>query len=371
MDRTFIIGGGLIGLLCAWYLRSSGDRQAHVIDRQLVGRELSWAGGGILSPLYPARYPSAINDLTRLSADYYGELAKTVNIESGVDPELQPSGIIIVDPDVNGTESRSNLIRCGQDYSFLTASQLEGVEPRLRHGVSDQALYLPSAAQVRNSRLIRGLRIALANGGTVIDERRQVSGFKQSRGSLSAIVTTKGTLPADRCIVAAGAWSGRLLATTGLDLPIRPIRGQMILIKGPPEYLNHIIVCGYRYLVPRRDGRILVGSTLEDVGFDKSTTPEARTMLHEFALDLVPGLSAYPVEAHWAGLRPGSPDSLPFIGEHPAIKGLYICTGHYRNGFALGPATAQMVVDMVLGRPTRFDPSPFRLDRPIAEDATY
>lgn len=361
-ESVVIVGGGVIGLLCARYLRANGVH-AVVLDKQAVGRESSWAGAGIAAPLYPTRYPPSIYALTRSSHAEYVAMIPDLEAQSGIEVEWRQTGLIIADPDRNGAESDESLgkLFAREEYRFLSAAELRRLEPHLR-SIPD-ALVLAHVGQVRNSRLLKALRIVLTKAGAEIQEGRKVVGFEIDRGSLRGIRTVDGLIPATRCIVAAGAWTDALLRRLGVELGIRPMRGQILLLKGPANFLNHVVVRDYRYLVPRRDGHILVGSTLENTGFDKSTTEEARTALHGAAVDLAPELADFQVVGHWAGLRPSSPDDLPFIGEHPAARGLFVCAGHYRNGFATGPAAARLVIDLILGKTPEMDPKAFRLDR--------
>ena len=155
----------------------------------------------------------------------------------------------------------------------------------------------------------------------------------------------------------------RLKELSGLDLPIKPVRGQMILYGAPPGLLKHIVLYQDHYLIPRIDGHILAGSTLEDCGYDNSITPEARKLLAGRALRLVPALVDCEVVRQWAGLRPGSPDGVPFIGEHPAIRGLFVNTGHYRNGVVMGPASARLLSDRMLEQASFTDYMPYVIDR--------
>jgi glycine oxidase len=166
-------------------------------------------------------------------------------------------------------------------------------------------------------------------------------------------------LRADSVIVCAGAWSGQLLG--GLPAPpdIRPVRGQMLLFAAAPGTISRMVLEGTRYVIPRRDGRTLFGSTIEDVGFEKRTTDDAREELHEIATRRFPILKQFPVEAHWAGLRPSSPAGVPYIARHPEIEGLFVNAGHFRNGIVLGPASARLVADLVLGRAPTLDPAPY------------
>jgi glycine oxidase len=185
---------------------------------------------------------------------------------------------------------------------------------------------------------------------------------------ISGVISRKGKFHAEQVVIAGGAWSSLLLREAGFRLAVKPVRGQMIMYKASPLLLQHIVLSEGRYVIPRRDGRVLVGSTLEDVGYDKSTTTEARESLQEAAMRLVPGLAAFPVERHWSGLRPGSPHGVPFIGKYSKIKGLYINAGHYRNGVVLGPASCRLVADIMLEREANVEAAPYSPDR-VTSDA--
>jgi glycine oxidase len=175
------------------------------------------------------------------------------------------------------------------------------------------------------------------------------------------VKTTKGRISAERIVICAGAWSGQLLNHLSIKLPVIPVRGQMILFRARPRLISRIVLSNDRYIIPRKDGRILFGSTLEHTGFDKRTTDQARNELHQVAVSMFPTLRDCPIENHWAGLRPGSPNGIPFIGSHPEIKGLYFNTGHFRNGVALAPSSAHLLADIILRRPPILSPAPFSL----------
>jgi glycine oxidase len=223
-------------------------------------------------------------------------------------------------------------------------------------------LWLPRVAQLRNPRMVRALRLDLAARGVELREGVEVTGFQDRGGRLAGVDTGAGQVEADCCVVAAGAWSGGLLAATGLILPLRPVKGQMLLLRADPGVLRRILIYRRHYLIPRRDGRVLVGSSMEETGFEKSATAAVRHELRQAATALLPALGAAPLEAHWAGLRPGSPDGVPFMDRHPHIGGLYVCSGHFRNGLAMAPASARLMADLVLERPTLLDPAPFRIN---------
>jgi len=164
---------------------------------------------------------------------------------------------------------------------------------------------------------------------------------------------------ADQVVLAAGAWSGRLLATLGLELPVKPMKGQMILFKCAEDFLPSMVLAKRRYAIPRRDGHILVGSTLENVGFDKTPTDDALQSLRATAIDLLPGLADAEVVKHWAGLRPASPDGIPYIGPVPGHDGLWLNCGHFRNGLVLAPASCQLLTDLMSNRVPSVDPEPY------------
>jgi glycine oxidase len=347
-----VIGAGIIGLLTARELHRAG-RQVTVLDRQAAGMESSWAGGGILSPLYPSRYPVSVLALARWSQDRYAALCDELAGANGIDPEYQRSGLIIRLRQENESKGHAVLTSMAAGWHSkiraVRPDDLTQIEPRLNWGC-DSALLMDDIAQVRNPRLLRALIADLTRMGVRLETGCQVLGFKITRNNLASVETTKGTVATDRCIVAAGAWSADLLRPTGLDLPIEPVLGQMLLFHCPSPVLSHIVMDGDFYLIPRRDGRVLAGSTVERSGFEKLTTAAARAFLFERATNMVPALGECEVEAHWAGLRPGSPDGVPFIGQHPGAEGLYICAGHYRNGLVLAPASARLAADIVLDR---------------------
>ncbi len=359
-ETYYVIGGGIIGLLCAHELRLAG-KPVVVIDRQTVGKEASWAGGGILSPLYPWRYSIPVNTLAHWSQARYPGLIQELAVATGLDAQWTPSGLLIF-----GAEDQQQAwawaVAQDVDLQKLAHPDICRIEPLVSSQL-ETALWLPEVAQVRNPRLLAALCADLRQSGVEFRENIEVTGFNEHAGDLTEIQTTQGAISTNRCLLASGAWSGELLANTGIELPIKPMKGQMLLLSTPRVSLKRMVLKNHRYLVPRRDGQILVGSTLEDTGFEKSTTMAARNELLQAAVEMVPGLAHSPVERHWAGLRPGSADGMPYIGEHPGISGLFVCSGHFRNGIVLGPASARLVVDMVLGRAPIVDPAPFRLLR--------
>ncbi|MBI5462885.1 MAG: glycine oxidase ThiO [Gammaproteobacteria bacterium] len=360
MTDVVIVGAGLIGMLTARELHAAGLRVT-LIERGASGRESSWAGGGILSPLYPWRYPDPVSALARWSQQRYPELLAEIHAQSGIDPEYARSGLLILD-DGNDADVTAWAKRFDTQLETADAARQCALEPALGMP-SARAWWLPEVGQVRNPRFVKSLRTALERQGVQFVEQRAVTGFRQQGERVTGVDTDGGFVAADHTVVAGGAWSGDLLRATGLDLPVVPVRGQMILFRGRPGDVRRIVLDGGRYVIPRRDGRTLVGSTLERVGFDKSTTESALAELSTAAARLIPALGACELEHHWAGLRPGSPTGVPCIARHPGFANLYINAGHYRNGVVMGPASARLLADLLLNRPAILNPAGYATDK--------
>lgn len=334
-------------------LRAAGQSVV-VLDQGEVGRESSWAGGGIISPLYPWRYPSEVVALSAWSQVAYPQLAEVLQRESGVDIELITSGMLVIDP--NDAEKAIKFTEnAGIACEVLDRSgilRLAGIDAKT-------GIWLPSIAQVRNPHLITALKSSLIRSGVKIRENAKVEQILSRHGKLTGLKVSGEEIPASQCLVAAGAWTGGLLKSLNIDVSVHPVRGQMLLFKAPHAPFQPILLKDYHYLIPRLDGHVLAGSTFEDVGFDRSVTDTAREELYCAAVQLVPALRDTPVVRHWSGLRPGSPDGVPYIGAWPDIEGLYVSAGHFRNGIALAPASARLIADLILGRSPIISPDPY------------
>ena len=356
-----IIGGGIAGLLTARELALSGVRVG-LLERQSIGLESSWAGGGILSPLYPWRMAEPITALCRWSQAVYPQLAAALRESTGIDPEWIRSGLLVNDcEDIE--KARNWCERQAVSHAILTEKEVASLEPELSVSPKNP-LYLPDIAQIRNPRLLKALRADLTAHGVQLLENHEVFDIEIDQGKVKHIVTHQGKFSADCYVVAAGAWSGLIGRFAALDLQVVPVKGQMLVFKAPPGLLKRIVLSSGHYLIPRRDGRILAGSTVEHTEFDKSTTEVVRRALAGFAQTALPALQECPIEKHWAGLRPGSPEGIPYIGRHPELPRLFFNCGHFRNGFVMAPASARLVADLILERPPIVPPAPYRIAPP-------
>jgi len=358
MSDILVIGGGAIGLLTARELVRSGA-DITLVEMGAIGREASWAGGGIMSPLYPWRHADAVTALSLRSQRHYPQLCATLREETGIDSEFIRSGLLVLEP-----RDQDQALAWGREHQVriesLAPDALRETAPGLGFTPST-ALWLPAIAQIRNPRFVKALR-CLIEGQVRIREQEEVVELLLDSGRAVGARTRKATIAADRVLVCSGAWTAKLFEGLDKRPDIEPVRGQMILLNAKPGQVNRMALFRDRYLIPRRDGRILIGSTLEHEGFVKAITAEAKADLHRAAMELFPSLRHAPIENHWAGLRPGSPQGIPYIGAYPGIRGLYCNAGHYRNGLVTGPASARLAADLLLGRDPSLDPSPYALD---------
>jgi glycine oxidase len=371
-----IVGGGVIGLSIAYALAREGIATT-LMDRRELGREASWAGAGLIPPTSEIRGES-LQPTVRLrswSAELFAAWSATLREETGIDNGYCRSGGV----DVACTDAEEQALRTtagrwrveGIVHERLASSDCLKVEPALSPDIR-LVYFLPDRAQVRNPWHLRALAAAAASRGASLKPWQPVDRLEIKGDRVTSVRTGEGKVSCGWVIVAAGAWSGRLLADAGIMAPTPPLKGQIVLLRHDRPLLNRIVEHGKNYLVPRQDGRILIGATEENAGFDTRSTPAAvRDLLGE-ALKLCPVLGQAEIEKSWAGLRPGSIDSKPYIGLAPGYRNLIIASGHKRAGLQLSPATAELVADLVVGRIPRLDLSPFRLDRdPDLSDDTF
>ncbi len=356
--RVLVVGGGINGLLTTRALAQAGA-EVVLVERGRIGQEASWAGGGIVSPLYPWRYPPAVTALARWAQAAYPALAEALMAETGIDAELTTSGLLFLDaPDARDAQAwaQQQGVACSSWQQAVLHQQWPGLAKDVAHGV-----FLPEVAQVRNPRLLKALRAALVQMPKVTLREQAEVVQVSSQPSPQIRLVSGEVITADAVVLTGGAWTQSLLRDLGLSLPVRPIKGQMQLYQLAPGALTTMILRNGHYVIPRRDGLVLCGSTLEDTGFDKSVTEKAHDALRAAAISIWPALADADCVAQWAGLRPGSPNGIPFIGEVPNQPGLWVNAGQFRNGLVLAPASARLLCDQLLKRSPVMDAAPYQL----------
>jgi glycine oxidase len=325
MSDCLIIGGGVIGMMSARTLALSGAKVT-LLDQGVCGQESSWAGGGIISPLYPWKYDDLTNQLSLASQAVYADLCAQILEDTGLDPQYLQSGLLMLD-EYDSDVASTWLARYGLAYQ-----------------AHEKGALFANIAQVRNPRLIKALKADIISKGVNIVENTQVESLLLGHDKAMGVNTNQQKYLADHVVVCSGAWSSQWLALTE---KIFPMKGQMIVLKSTPEVVEHIVLDQGRYIIPRKDGRILVGSTMQDVGFDRATDYQTQQSLHAFATQRFPGLGQAAVEHHWSGFRPASKSGKVMLGKHAEFDNVYLNTGHFRNGLNMAPESAKRIEKLI------------------------
>jgi len=354
---VLIIGGGVIGLSTA--LRLADEHvSVTVVDRGRAGKEASWAAAGMLPPgMIQHRTDAQIRGdvrsretcLRSYSNALWPGLSKRLREQTGIDNGYRNCGAL----ELASEEDADLHLRVAEWQSegitverLTTRAAVVRHVPDLHPGFSE-AIWLPEFCQVRNPRHLKALEAACRLSGVeVLEDVPDVA--LNVNGSRVLVNCSDRRLNSDRICLTAGAWTDQLLRSVGVHLPIRPIRGQMVQLRVRQLPFRCVIEQGRRYLVPRPDGLILVGSTEEDTGFEKHTTSDGIRGLLKFALSIVPDLSQAELVRQWAGLRPGSPDGLPYLGRLQPFDNLYVGAGHFRSGLQMSPGSAAVLADALM-----------------------
>jgi glycine oxidase len=325
---TIIIGAGVIGLSLARELHKRG-LQVLIVERREPGMEASYAAAGMLAD--GDEVPAQARSLATASARMYPEFVRELHDESGVDPDLRDQGTIWL-PEATPAN----------DMPLLSIAQLTEFEPEL--AIPNRSACFIEERSVDPRGLTSALLKSVKHREIDISSGSTVRGILTTDGRVSGVRTNNTDYQAPLVVNCAGAWSGEM----GLHaIPSRPVKGQMLCVVGGPQ-LQHVIRAAEIYIVPRTDRRILIGSTVEEVGFDKRTDVETIQRLRLAAIALVPALRDSRIHDSWAGLRPGTPDDLPILGE-TATPGYFVATGHFRDGILLTPATALVMAQLITG----------------------
>lgn len=364
MNDVVIVGGGVVGLSVAWELASEGV-SVHVIDRQPMGREASWAGAGMIPPGEVRIKNPQYRHLTQVSSQLWPDVANRLREETGLDNEYHVCGAILFAREEASAEEfaaeQAEWSEQGVQVRPLDAAARLELEPAISE-TDRLAFELPEQAQVRNPRHLQGLQKACLNRGVKLTTGTEVRSVRSHAGKITAVVTDNGEFTAEKFLWATGAWTHQVAELLDYHIPVVPIRGQIVLLNTARQ-LSRILEEGKRYLVPRLDGRLLIGSTEEHVGFERAPSDEQAEELRQFGSRLVHSLSEAEMEQTWCGFRPATPDLLPILDRLPNWENGFIATGHYRAGLSLAPVTALVMRQLLLEEDGEMPIDDFAADR--------
>jgi len=368
--KVVVIGGGIIGCLTACFLKRRGV-DVEVLERGRMGQEASWAGAGILCPIHPWLYPDSFTHLMDASLAMYPSFRDEIEAETGISIEWKKSGLLVpffADDSINHKQAaKAWSERFSWHIEQLDSAQTLALEPTLSDQTTGSLLW-PDVAQVRNPRLLQAVHAWMQKLGVVVHEECEATSLVTEQGVLSGVACKHNQrFDADQVLLASGSWSGELAEQLGFVLPVQPVKGQIVLLNGAAGLMKSIVKHDDAYFVPRADGRILVGASMEFVGFERGNTQHVCNQLIASMQKIAPGLNELQVEHQWMGFRPGSPDGLPYLGAVPNISGLWVASGHYRNGVGLAPITAQVMTDKIMGKAVDIACSDFSVGRTMKD----
>lgn len=367
LDKKYdvaIVGGGVIGLSIAWELLRRGWNVC-VIERDQPGKAASWAGAGMIPP-GPSKefWPKATapEQLAGLSQRLHSQWHERLLNETGIDNGYRQCGSIYLPTESVRLADKIDRFGClGIEAEVVAPNQLSDLEPALRP--SESALFVPAEAQIRNPRHLKALVAACERAGVEIIAEGAVLSCREEGTRMLSVKTEQRSITAEQFCFTTGCWSEEVAEQLGFHVPVAPVRGQIALLKGTSGVLKRIINVGPRYLVPRDDGHVLVGSTMEDAGFAAETTEEGIAELLDFAAEVAPPLAGLATEKSWAGLRPATPDRLPLMGRIEDFTNVWIATGHFRAGLQLSTGTAALMADAISGVPPAISLEAFSASR--------
>ncbi|MCA9126320.1 MAG: glycine oxidase ThiO [Planctomycetales bacterium] len=366
--ETIIIGSGVIGLSLAWELVRRGAKVT-VMDSGAIGRGASWAGAGILPPAAKSVTNDAYEQLRSLGHQLHPNWSKRLLADTGIDNGFRRcGGIYLARTAAEFATLKGNEYWWQEhsiDFEALSTNGLVRREPELAPIAETLkgSWFLPDECQVRNPRHLQALAKACLQSGVKLIENQRVERLLVEHTVVTGLESAGQIMEASQVCICSGAWARESFQQLGLQTGIMPVRGQMVLYQGSQPPLSSVVNEGHRYLVPREDGYVLAGSVEEEVGYNCETTDAAITQISNWAENTLPLLSKFQIVRTWAGLRPGSFDALPYLGQMPGYENLFVAAGHFRSGLHLACATAVVMADAMLGKLPPIDLSPFRPGR--------
>jgi glycine oxidase len=364
--KAIVMGGGIIGCSVAWRLAAEGIVTT-VLERGRVGQEASWAAAGMIAPQAEAEGPGPFFDFCMKARDTFDGIVDRLVREGGVDPEYDRAGILYVALD---TDERVQLERragwqrsVGAPLEELSGAEARRVEPML----SPEAVYaihMPTNRRTDNRKLTQAYAAAARKAGVEFVEGARVEALALRGERAVGVLMDGGSIrEADVVVNAAGAWAGEIRGLEADRVKLHPVRGQIVCFEVAPETIGPALFSLRGYVVPRRDGRLLAGSTMEEAGYDKSVTLAGLDKIARGAAAIVPTLGAATFREAWAGLRPATRDLLPVLGFSPSVSNLLWAAGHFRSGILLSAITGEIIADLVKGRRPAVELSAFSAAR--------
>lgn len=361
---VIIIGGGIIGCAIAYDLAKRGVKPLVIDKAHTVGTEASWAGAGILTSHASTHEPYPT--LCRASLALYPSLAEELRTETQIDIEFIRSGTLSVF--FNQAEAAGLIgladrrVKRGFSAEVLTAEQAWELEPALSKSIAGAVLF-PEDAQVRNPKMVRALAKGAAKLGAEFQVGNPVTDFvrdsENGGNRVVGVVVNGETLYADTFVIAAGCWAGALTAQLDVPIQIEPAKGQIVLVEAMPPPFQHIVDGLGIYVVPRADGKILLGATVEFVGYDKTTTVDGAKQMIDAGIAIAPELADSTFVQTWAGLRPSAKKG-PLLGYLPGYNNVVLASGHFKNGILLAPITGQLIGELLTTEKPSLSLEPFQ-----------
>lgn len=376
--ENIIVGGGIIGLSIAYELAKRG-RQVTVLEQDRFGRKASWAGAGILAPANAATAIHPKEQLEALSHQLHEQWSIELERLTGIDNGFRKCGGLYLARTAGEVAALTGMMFEWQErnIAFEPISETELFErlpsfaraPVPQSSIVSQkireSIWAPGESQISNPHHLNALVAACRKLGVVMKEEIGVVKIETSNDRLDRVTASNESFAGKNYFFAAGPWTETLVKPTGVPLPMQPVRGQIVLYKASSARAGSwpIVNEGSRYLVPRRDGHVLAGATIEEVGFDSRTTEEGIVELRTWAESVSDELNDSTFLKSWAGLRPGTYDGFPYLGRLGDFENAFVATGHFKGGLELSTGTALVMADLVEGKTPAIDLSPFSASR--------
>ena len=330
--KIAIIGGGIIGCLTAIKLKESGF-EVLVVDKHEIGKESSWAGAGILFPLMPWNYEPKVYELCMLASSFYENFSKKLYDSTGIDPEYKKTGLTLIPP-----YEKDDVIRW---------AKLQNLPFKETFYRNSESIYFPSIAQIRSPRLMKSIKLFMEKMEIKIIENMELAEIQDEEGIVRKWPTkNNSSILADYFVITSGAWTSNL--KENYKSKIYPVRGQMIQYKVSKLKIRNILYSNDFYILQRKDGVIIAGSTIEEVGFNEIVTIDKKEALMRKAETLIPDLADVQVENHWAGFRPGTKKNIPFIQKDDNYENVFVNSGHFRYGLTMAPQSAEKLNEILI-----------------------